>query len=1063
MDDIETGKLHSSSHSNHSMNSGHCKLRRKRSKDSQNWSERSKQSHHHHHGEHHNRHHSKKYDHYRNHHRSKSHDRSENLQHSSHSKKHYHSNKNHHRSKSHDRSENLQHSSHSKKHHRSNKKHLRSKSHDRSESHDRSKNPVRSKSHDNLKSHDYSKGHHHLKNHNYSGRSRNPKPSKSATRSKSPKRAIDELRKEKRRIEEMMFRGTKKIGMKIGGSKLELGGPFDNHSSLGNSHGTFDTLECFEIAKEQKQFTKEEQIRDLDEALALYGFAEIAARRIQAVFRERQQKRELLKELEDTEDESDELKTGDDNDDASTKDKSNTITIVLLALFFIVMTGPKLALTCWNGIKKCFGGNDAGGEEGMANVTVPHGGEGAVGGTGPAPTGGEGGAAGGAQAGAQGAMATQAASSAASGAASGVASGAAAGAAATSAAAAAGAAAAGAGITQVAAVVVVSTAAIAATTAAVVNPTPEPILSVCGLATPDIRSGRMVMLFEGVPRPFDERESGLVSNLVLEAYNEITFGTNVVVMGCLDPLAREMRSVSIVNQTLSILTDRLVSTMLEVVFEAQVSCDRCSETNPLFSEDQLDSTDTSGNNTDATDNNTANFDVASNATAEGVVQLDKDQSRLLQTGGFTVDFSSQKFFQKLIQLVIFETEELSDKGELPEGFVQISKALVITNDAEEEELVTEIKYKREPGQGGGISGGGGSTVGGGGGSSGSSGGGSSSGGGGVNVRATFEFEFVDASGQVQKETVAITVEGGAVPTTSFPTFQPSHSPTDLPSISPTNVFSGQPTTFPSARPTNMPTGTPSIAPSGVPSSVPSEAPSPAPSILNSDTPTLSPSMEPSSMPSMVPSARPSRSPSSIPSLVPSEVPSVVPSFVPSEIPSFVPSFVPSEVPSMQPSMVPSANPSAAPSESPSSQPSSTINLIVPGFPGSQSTTHSAGYEAFRGYDGNFASITHTALQNDPWWQVHIGAGWGNRPCTVKTVIVWNRRDCCPERLYGAYVQLIALNGNLIQQQQITNSIGFGSQTLNFGAVPNVYFIRIHIYGAARILTIAEMQATGYVL
>ena len=145
--------------------------------------------------------------------------------------------------------------------------------------------------------------------------------------------------------------------------------------------------------------------------------------------------------------------------------------------------------------------------------------------------------------------------------------------------------------TQVATVVAVSTAtAAAATTAAVVNATPEPILSICGLANPYIRSGRMVMTFEGLPRRFDDREAGLVENLVLQSYNELTLGTNVAVTGCLDPLAREMQSIKIVNQTLFLGTNVMDPNFLEVVFEAQVSCDRCSDSSPLFSEDQVQGT-----------------------------------------------------------------------------------------------------------------------------------------------------------------------------------------------------------------------------------------------------------------------------------------------------------------------------------------------------------------------------------------------------------------------------------------------------------------------------------------
>ena len=81
--------------------------------------------------------------------------------------------------------------------------------------------------------------------------------------------------------------------------------------------------------------------------------------------------------------------------------------------------------------------------------------------------------------------------------------------------------------------------------------TPEP-LSTCGLAHPDIRAGKFAMLFEGFPRVLDKRESHLVEDLVLESYNEITMGSNFAVAGCLDPLAREMQSVDIVNQTLTV-------------------------------------------------------------------------------------------------------------------------------------------------------------------------------------------------------------------------------------------------------------------------------------------------------------------------------------------------------------------------------------------------------------------------------------------------------------------------------------------------------------------------------
>lgn len=68
-----------------------------------------------------------------------------------------------------------------------------------------------------------------------------------------------------------------------------------------------------------------------------------------------------------------------------------------------------------------------------------------------------------------------------------------------------------------------------------------------------------------------------------------------------------------------------------------------------------------------------------------------------------------------------------------------------------------------------------------------------------------------------------------------------------------------------------------------------------------------------------------------------------------------------------------------------------------------------------------------------------------------------------ERLFGATLKLLAADGTtILQQQPITSAIGLGA-TFDFGVVPNVYFIRIDLPGAGQILTIAEIQARGFVL
>src|SRR5664279_2551743 len=51
-------------------------------------------------------------------------------------------------------------------------------------------------------------------------------------------------------------------------------------------------------------------------------------------------------------------------------------------------------------------------------------------------------------------------------------------------------------------------------------------------------------------------------------------------------------------------------------------------------------------------------------------------------------------------------------------------------------------------------------------------------------------------------------------------------------------------------------------------------------------------------------------------------------------------------------------------------------------------------------DGNFydGSVTHTYLDTNAWWQVDLGAS-----ATINSVVVWNRTDCCGDRLGDYWV------------------------------------------------------------
>ncbi|WP_285710976.1 glycoside hydrolase N-terminal domain-containing protein [Microtetraspora sp. NBRC 16547] len=74
-------------------------------------------------------------------------------------------------------------------------------------------------------------------------------------------------------------------------------------------------------------------------------------------------------------------------------------------------------------------------------------------------------------------------------------------------------------------------------------------------------------------------------------------------------------------------------------------------------------------------------------------------------------------------------------------------------------------------------------------------------------------------------------------------------------------------------------------------------------------------------------------------------------------------------------------------------------------PAEQSSTYpSGGGVASRAVDGNTngdfsnTSVTHTNLENQPWWQVDLGVSQD-----IGEILVWNRTDCCSERLSDFYV------------------------------------------------------------
>ena len=66
-------------------------------------------------------------------------------------------------------------------------------------------------------------------------------------------------------------------------------------------------------------------------------------------------------------------------------------------------------------------------------------------------------------------------------------------------------------------------------------------------------------------------------------------------------------------------------------------------------------------------------------------------------------------------------------------------------------------------------------------------------------------------------------------------------------------------------------------------------------------------------------------------------------------------------------------------------------------------------------------VTHTKLEKSPWWQVDLGASYN-----IESIVIWNRTDCCDDRLSDYYVILSEEPFNEASSlEQILNQSGAG--------------------------------------
>lgn len=116
-------------------------------------------------------------------------------------------------------------------------------------------------------------------------------------------------------------------------------------------------------------------------------------------------------------------------------------------------------------------------------------------------------------------------------------------------------------------------------------------------------------------------------------------------------------------------------------------------------------------------------------------------------------------------------------------------------------------------------------------------------------------------------------------------------------------------------------------------------------------------------------------------------------------------------------------------------------------------------------DGSFGngSVTHTAdgTEDQPWWQVDLGAEY-----PIDEIRIWNRTDCCSERLQDYYV-IVAdqpITGDTVEESLQTPGAWSAHETEIAGSPTAVStpdgqtgrYLRIHL-DAQRALSLAEVQ------
>lgn len=106
-------------------------------------------------------------------------------------------------------------------------------------------------------------------------------------------------------------------------------------------------------------------------------------------------------------------------------------------------------------------------------------------------------------------------------------------------------------------------------------------------------------------------------------------------------------------------------------------------------------------------------------------------------------------------------------------------------------------------------------------------------------------------------------------------------------------------------------------------------------------------------------------------------------------------------------------------------------------------------------NGNFwnGSVAHTLNNYEAWWMVDLGASY-----MIEQLVIWNRTDCCSERIDPYQVALLDESFNEVSAELMPSFPISGSVDVGLPTHPStIRYVKIKLYEHADYLQLAEVQ------